>query len=323
SELVETVEDPVARSLWSFLGPLPPHWSGRFDQALAVIQRWRPAAQSSGNATMVLGNRWVEALARGARGDFEPALALLHEIVDEAKRIGEMLVWARAVNTIGWVHGELQDHEQALEWSRRGVEAAQEIDAPDFEVEGNARVNVGDALFALGRLEEAEEQYKAVERVARDPSPADRFMLWRYSQHLYHSYGELWLARGAPEKALAYAEGCLALASESDSRKNIVKGRRLRGEALLAQGKLDEAEGEFHAALGVAQQIGNPTQLWKTHGALGRLHAAQGRAKDAGDAYGQALAVIEGVAAGVHDEGLRAALLASQQTQAIRWAAQR
>ncbi|MDQ3931504.1 MAG: AAA family ATPase, partial [Actinomycetota bacterium] len=317
TELVEVVDEPLARALWGYLA-LRPHWAGRFAEALAQLERWRPAAEASGSASITLGNRWVEGLALVTRGDYERGLAFLHEVVDEAQRIGEVLVWARAVNSLGWAYGELQDHDQALEWSRRGVEAAQQIEAPDYEIEGNARINLGDALLALGRLDEAEEQFEQVERVARDPSPADRFMLWRYSQHLFHSYGELWLARGDSGRALAYAGDCLALAEESDSRKNIVKGRRLRGEAIIAQGKLGEAEQELQAALGAAQQIGNPPQLWQTHAALGRLRTAKGKTEDARNAYQQALSIIEGVAAGLHDEGLRATLLDSPQTQTVR-----
>jgi hypothetical protein len=67
-------------------------------------------------------------------------------------------------------------------------------------------------------------------------------MLWRYSQHHFHSYGELWLARGELDKALAYADECLALAEDSKSQKNIVKGQRLRGQALMAQDQLAKAE---------------------------------------------------------------------------------
>ena len=175
--------------------------------------------------------------------------------------------------------------------------------------------------MALGRLDEAEEQFQKVQQIARNPRPADRFMLWRYSQRLFHSYGELWLARGDHEKALAYADECLALAEESESRKNIVKGRRLRGQALMAQGKVSEAERDLSTALEVAQEIGNPPQLWKTHVALGELHKAQGRPGEARQCSRDALSVIEGVAAGLEDESLRQTFLSSDHVQGIRRAA--
>jgi hypothetical protein len=67
------------------------------------------------------------------------------------------LVRTRALNSIGWIYGELQDHERALEWNTRGAHAAQELKLPDPEIEANARLNLGDDLLALGRLDEAEE----------------------------------------------------------------------------------------------------------------------------------------------------------------------
>ena len=147
-------------------------------------------------------------------------------------------------------------------------------------------------------------------------------MLWRYSQHLFHSYGELWLARGDYDRALAYADECLALAVPSDSKKNIVKARRLRGQVFLAQGKLPEAEKELATALEFAQQIGNPPQFWKTFAALGDLRQAQGRAEDVRQAYRDALAVIERVAAGLSDESLRETFLSSDHVRNIRRAAE-
>ncbi len=143
-------------------------------------------------------------------------------------------------------------------------------------------------------------------------------MLWRYSQHLFHSHGELCLMRGEHDKALAYADECLHLAEPSDSKKNIVKGRRLRGQGLLAQGKLAEAERELATALEIAKEIGNPPQLWKTHAALGELRQAQGKADDARQAYRDALSVIDGVAAGLEDESMRETFLSSDHVQEIR-----
>ena len=98
-------------------------------------------------------------------------------------------------------------------------------------------------------------------------------------------------------EALAYADECLALAEQSDSRKNIVKGCRLRGQVFLAQGKLAEAEKELATALEVAQRVGNPPQLWETRPPWETCERPRGVLEDARQAYRDALAVIEGVAA--------------------------
>jgi len=84
----------------------------------------------------------------------------------------------------------------------------------------------------------------------------------RYTQHLNASLGELWLARGDAQKAMEFADACLVTAEATESRRNIVKGRRVKGEAFLALGKLDEAETELEAALRVGREVGNPAQLW-------------------------------------------------------------
>jgi tetratricopeptide (TPR) repeat protein len=152
----------------------------------------------------------------------------------------------------------------------------------------------------------------------RDPKPPELWMLWRYAQHMFHSYGELWLARGDAEKAMTYAEECLALAEKSESRKLIVKARRLRGQTLLAVGQAAEGERDVEVALAIAQDIGNPPQLWRTYVALGDLRKAQGRVEDAKAAHAEALAVIDSVAAGIEDEALRGTFLSSPHVQGIR-----
>jgi tetratricopeptide (TPR) repeat protein len=322
AELARKADDRPTQAWWGVSGSLRRNWAGRFDEALEVLERWRGAAEESHQITTLLWHRWEEALARGGRGDYEQALAVLADLLAICARGGDVHTRARTLNTIGWVYGELQDHHQAMEWNTRGVEAAVAADFPDPEVESNARLNLGDDLLALGRPDEAEEQFQKVEQVIRNPRPQDRWMLWRYSQRLFHSYGQLWLVRGDHDKALAYADECLALAEQSDSRKNIVKGCRLRGQIFLAQGKLPEAEKELATALEVAQRVGNPPQLWKTQAALGDLRKAQGSPEDARQAYRDALAVIEGVAARLSDESLRDTFLNSDHVQGIRLAAE-
>ncbi len=316
--LAPLVDDPISRAWLSILNGLRTTWPGRFDETLTIVERGRRAGEASHYTIGIVGNQWVEALARGAAGEFEQALAILQEVVTTCERIGEVWFWMRALNTIGWIYHELQDHERALEWNTRGVRAGQEHTSPDPEIEGNARLNLGDALLALGRLDEAEEHFRSVEQVARNPRPEDRWMLWRYAQHLFHSYGELWRLRGDHPQALAYADDCLRLAEGSESRKNMVKGRRLRGQVFLAQDKLGEAEQEIATALTIAQELGNPPQLWKTYVALGDLRQAQGRAAEAQHAYRDALAVIDNVAAGLTDASLRDTFLNSSHVQHIR-----
>jgi len=105
--------------------------------------------------------------------------------------------------------------------------------------------------------------------------------MWRYSQHLFASLAELALLRGEPGDALRYAQECYDLAAPANHRKNVVKAKRLRGEAFLNLRRLEDAEVELDGALEIARTLGNPPQLWKTLEARGRLEKARCRPSEA------------------------------------------
>jgi tetratricopeptide (TPR) repeat protein len=290
------------------------NFTGRFDEALVEVEANRARGAATSLDVMAFDRMW-EAIVRGGKGEYQEALALLADALAASER-SYGTPGSPTLNTVGWIYGELQNHERALEWNTRAL--AEDVNADDLECENNTRLNLGDALAALGRLDEAEAQFQVVEQVVRHPRPQDDWMLWRYAQRFFHSYGDLWLLRGDAARALAYADECLQLAEQTGSRKNIVKGRRLRGQALLAQGELAEAEQELARALELAQEVGNPPQLWKTHLALGDLRTAQGRSDVAHASYHAALVVIKGVATGLEDAELRETFLGSAHVQQVR-----
>jgi tetratricopeptide (TPR) repeat protein len=254
-------------------------------------------------------------------GNYQIALDLMEDVIGLAERAGENPYRARAYNTIGWIYREIEDHQKAIEYNRRGIEEAELTKSRSkIEVEANARINLGDSLFVLGQLDKAEEQFQHIERIVRDPEPENRWMLWRYAQHLFHSCGELCLARGQFDKALNYADECLMLAEESESKKNIVKAQRLRGQTFMVQGDLISADQALSAALEVAKHIGNPPQLWKTLSTMGDLRRKQGRLEES-ITYQDAFSVVETVASKLEKEDLREKFLNSKHIQEIQSAA--
>ena len=318
--LSQVVPDAIGQSWWAMVGWHRRNWEGRFDEAVRPVTAWR-ASGTHRIGTIVLSS-WTLAISEAGRGRYAEALALLDQALSDAARTDNRFVEAGATNTKGWVLGELENLAAAEEWNRTGVQLAVDADYPFAEVENNARINLGDNLMATGRLDEAEAEYAAVERTVRHPRPADTRDLHRYSQHLFHSLGELWLRRGDSTRALAYAGECLAIAEPQGHRKNIVKGRRLRGEVFMALGRLDEAERDLEAALDIARAVGNPPQLWKTLAAMGALRRSQHRGDDARAAYRDALAVIDDVARNLNDESLTRTCLESAHVQEFRRAAE-
>jgi class 3 adenylate cyclase/tetratricopeptide (TPR) repeat protein len=309
--------DAFGQATWGFTASRVELWAGRLESAVRRAEEGREATGA------VMAHRvicqWNEAHGRASIGEYEEARRILQETLDLCERVGDMVARVRCLNTMGYVYGELCDFARATDWNQRGLEMALAANAPVREVEMNARLNLAENLLAQGQVDEAEQQFRSVEQVVRDPEVV--WMRWRYAQRFFHSFGEWCLARDEPARALLMADECLALAEDSGSRKNIVKARRLRGQCHLAEGRPAQAEPELTAALALAREVGSPPQIWKTLAALGELRVAQGRAEKAGEAYREALAVIDGVAAGLADEGLRATFLASDHVLAIRNAA--
>ena len=91
--------------------------------------------------------------------------------------------------------------------------------------------------------------------------------------------GGLALARGDLAAARSHSAECLALATRTGSRKNLVKGWRLAGDIARAERDWDTAEGQLRKSLDLAVSLGNPVQQWKTEMALGHLLQDAGRTR--------------------------------------------
>jgi class 3 adenylate cyclase/tetratricopeptide (TPR) repeat protein len=315
-EELADLTDPFLQGSWSWFLACCHTWWGHPDDALRVLRN-RPKATNQ-IITNRLWNWWCEAVALGTKGEYEAALRVLDDIIRTGERVGDVPVLGRALNTVGWIYAQLHHHTRALEWNRRSLEFVQSHpEFPEPDIQMNARLNMADDLVALDRADEAEGQFRLIERVAEGPLP-EAFAAMRYSQRLYHSFGALWLSRGDLARAAGYADRCLELAEGNSARKNVIKGRRLRAQVLIAQGRLEEADQDLAAALELAGEVGNPPQLWQTRAAIGDLRLAQGRPKDARLAYADAIAVIDIVAGALSDEELRNMFLTSSAVEAVR-----
>jgi tetratricopeptide (TPR) repeat protein len=230
--------------------------------------------------------------------------------------LGDKVFKCRILNTLGWVHGELYNLEAAIRYNREGVETSYKIGDP--EIIRNAEINLGDDYLLVGDLEQAQHYLEKVHwATQRRGKWGEEWMKWRYSQHLYHSLGELWLIKGDAAQALECADECLQLAEPTMSRKNLVKGWRLKGQALGMQQRVQEAEAALDKALAIARELGNPPQLWKTYEALGELYERQGTSDRARSAYASALQVIEEVAERLPNQELKQTFLSARPVQAI------
>jgi tetratricopeptide (TPR) repeat protein len=295
----------TARSLSLSAAGLLKSWEGEYDAASRLQAEGLVLARDHHLLIPLLFNFFLHGMTLTGKGDYEGALALYREGLAFAQKVGDEAIHHRLLNCLGWLHAELGDLDGAIEFNRQSAEVGRRRNDPGTFP--NAEANLGEVYLAKGDLAEAAEHLEIAYRYWDNPRTS-QWMRWRYSIRLFASLGELWLARGHPERATEFSDRCLDLATRTSSRRNLVKGWRLRGEIALARRQLDDAETAFREALAVAEAIGNPTQLWTTHAALGRLHAARGRHDLAAQAHRAGRDVIERVKRTLRDERLRASL---------------
>lgn len=124
---------------------------------------------------------------------------------------------------------------------------------------------------------------------------------------LWLRQAEFSLTNGDPEQALQIADRLIASAPppHSPSPGVIPNLARLRGEALAALKRWDEAEAALLAACTTAETQESPRLIWPGYVALGKLYLARRRQAEAERAFAVARTVIERMAASVPDAEVR------------------
>ncbi|MFQ5946417.1 MAG: adenylate/guanylate cyclase domain-containing protein, partial [Anaerolineae bacterium] len=301
----QSVGDVASQSLaLGFLGHLK-NWEADYAEASRLESEALRIARAHNLLVPLLYNFFWYGISLTGKGDYNEALATLQEGLALSKKVGDEVWHHRLLNCLGWLNIECGDLHHAVDLNRREADEARKRGDP--ETTANAELNLADIFLAKGDLTLAQEVLDGVYRLVKDPTTSD-WMKWRYSTHLFVNLGELWQARGDPTKAREFADRCLEIATRTNSRKNLVKGWRLTGEIALARSQRGEAEASLRKALAIAQAIGNPPQLWKTHLALGRVHSEAKKPELARQSYHAARRVIDRIKESLRDPGLRASL---------------
>jgi class 3 adenylate cyclase/tetratricopeptide (TPR) repeat protein len=296
-----------------FIG-LATNWAGDYEEASRWLSDGLRIARRNNLLVPLLYGLFMHGVTLTGKGDYDAALMTFEEGVSLSEKVGDEVQRHRMLNCLGWLYMECGDLDRAVDLNRQGAEGARKRDDP--ETIANPEINLGDIFLAKGDLNLAHEFLDGVHRIVKNPATSD-WMKWRYSTHLFASLGDLWLARGDYSQAKEFCDHALEIATRTQAKKNLVKGWRLKGEIALARRQWDEAEIALRQALAIAQTIGNPTQLWKSHAALGRLYSDTKKPELARQAFTAARRVIDRIKASVQHSGLRASLEAAPMIREI------
>ena len=307
-----------------FLGLLYETALNDYDEALSQYQRALTDAVNLSEPEMVPTLHLDMARAYRARGDFGMALeavARAREALpkNDANDRGEAALEAAKIE---WYRGDypaaLVQQGTALTLARANRNEFQEIQALSLGgliamnrgdlataresvsaaldlARGSGRRreeaaqlnNLGTVLQRAGRLDEAEARFR--EALALDTqlngTEGQAFDLRALAAVLER--------RGKAEESLATVDRALEISRAIGSRYNEAQCLFVRGRALLAAGRRDEASQSFTAAHDLAVQLSIPEIDWRASYAAGRIAETSGDVKSARAAYEAALAVAE------------------------------
>ena len=292
----------IALQLTSFLHS----WQGEWGQAADVAAEALGIARAHGLLAPLIRGLWAQGVVLTGKGDYEPAQAAFEESLALAERVGDINSIPRCQNSLAWLLSECGDYDRAIEMFNAAAERARKWPhAVGVEITAYCEVNRADVFLDKGDLSLAGEFLEQARRIVEDPATYP-WMKWRYAMHLRISQGELALARG--DATRAGSSPARPGHRDAYQRPQVPRPQLApQGEIALARRQWEEAERDLRRSVAMAQAIGNPPQLWRSHGAMGRLHAARKEA-DARQAFGAGAAIVETMKARLQHPKLRAGL---------------
>jgi hypothetical protein len=215
-------------------------------------------------------------------------------------------------NTLGWIHREVFDFEEALRLNREGIGMAREFGFSEGEV--NSRINLAHDCIAAGDAPSAGEHLQAAEGLLR----TDSWFRWVYRTRLESEFAHYWLARGDLQRAGLAAEKALELAQSLRRRKYIAWTRKLLGDIAVAEERYAGAQAQYAGGLQALEGHPCPSVEWQIFDALARMHARLHRNEAADENRARARDTLRRLADSLRDERLRALFLASRPARELK-----
>ncbi len=237
-------------------------------------------------------------------GECGPALAHAQEALHIASNI-EHREWIAATNgALGFLYLLLLDPDRAVAYLEAGVAGAQAL--------GSAiHLKSLTSYLALAYIHKrafprAEAALETV--LPRDQQPGNFF-----ERQAARVWGELALAQGEPAVALSIAEQLL-ISTPGDMQQSIPHLLAMKGEALLALKRLEEAAQTLEDAKLGAQQRQAPSILWRIQRVLGQVYHLLKREEQAQHEWSEARYIIARLAATIDEPTLREHFLSTALT---------
>ena len=219
------------------------NWIGEFEKTLELCRQLDMLNQEIRSPYFRILLYFIQGSAFGALGQMEKAKQHLKAGLKQLEGVDDKFWRPRFLNTLGWVHAETGEFQNAVRLNKQSLEEA--ISTGDPEIIHNAQINLGENYLALGDLSKAKKMLEKVWEEVRKPGVS--YTRWRYKTRLFIAMGELYGRLGDNKKGLDFIRRALNLARKSGAKKHqalslLAKSRLLsRNRPGLVQRSLEKA----------------------------------------------------------------------------------
>lgn len=242
---------------------------GRWDRAVDYFQRGIDAAEKLGQYSTIAVCSANLGLVHFHRGDWPRAIACLNRSLAIYRDVGHTLGVVTASLGLGRIHTTLHEWEEARVKLQEALRVARER---NLTRETTVALEfLGDFHLERGELTQAEKVLREGLRAALSFAPRSDHV-----SEISRRLGELELARGNPQGAIAHLEEGLQVAREINDRREEGVILRVLGEAYAAAGERARAVGFLADAVGKLRGLGERFELGKALLASGMVAAESG-----------------------------------------------
>lgn len=231
----------------------------------------------------------------GAAGFYDVAIPATREAIAIAREIEHVQWQAAARCVLANIHADLGDFPTARREMETALRLARQTESPYWTRSSAAWL--ASVLTQAGQMEEATALLaETLDREVSRHTIAGR--------RLWFAQAETALASGQAEEAIAEIDRLID-AIPGTRERPIALLELVRGQALAALGRLDEATAALSPACASAQWSGARPLLWRIHAAQGRTFQQMGNPEAAAEAFTAAAHLAQALAASVAEETLR------------------
>ena len=249
--------------------------AGHYDQAVTAADEALRISRAIDNVWGQAGSQAYVGLVHWERGDIDRTVAVMEDSIRLGEQVGHPAPIVATRSDLAWVLGALGAVERGLKLARLALDrAAKPFDMRVVPLATMARLYLlgGDLALAEAALREAQRELKP------------EGLLWFAPILAPLAEAELALARRDYAGAAKLADKVLAYLRGSQMRLYVSDTLYVKGRALLALSRPEEASVVLAEALAEAEALGSRRMLWPILSALGEIESARGH-----DAEAQAL----------------------------------